>query len=183
MIVLVGKTASGKDMICNQLLKHGYDKLITYTTRPIRSGEKQDETYHFISDDEFAEYRHSGFFAECRPYHTVDGIWWYGSALEDYKNNNKDTIVILNPSGLEQIANDKRLNNEEIVSFYVYSNLKTIRNRLKNRGDNREEAERRIESDIADFAGIESKVDKIIYNNEGTDVADVVRKILEYVKK
>ena len=54
MIVLLGKTASGKDTILNELVKkYNYRKMITYTTRPMRKGEIQDKTYHFISDEEF----------------------------------------------------------------------------------------------------------------------------------
>ena len=50
MLILIGKTASGKDTILNQLVKkHGYKKIVTYTSRPMRKGEKQDVTYHFIS--------------------------------------------------------------------------------------------------------------------------------------
>ncbi len=40
MIILLGKTASGKDTILNRLAEnYSYKKLITYTTRPMRKGE------------------------------------------------------------------------------------------------------------------------------------------------
>lgn len=36
MLVLMGKTCSGKDTICNGLIKdYGFKRVITYTTRPI----------------------------------------------------------------------------------------------------------------------------------------------------
>ena len=87
------------------------------------------------------------------------------SAIDDYESNS-DSIIILNPSGYEQIL--KNLNKEDITSFYIYSNIKTIKNRLKKRGDKKEEAERRIEADLADFKGLEYKVDHIVYNNDRT---------------
>ncbi|WP_440486694.1 hypothetical protein, partial [Salmonella enterica] len=51
---MCGKTASGKNAVVNELVKrHWYHQITTYTTRPLRKGEKQDITYHFISDEEF----------------------------------------------------------------------------------------------------------------------------------
>ena len=59
MITIMGKTSSGKDTVVNELIsKYGFRKCVTYTTRPMRDGEKQDITYHFITEDDFkAEYR------------------------------------------------------------------------------------------------------------------------------
>lgn len=180
VIVLLGKTSSGKDTICNQLIQKGYKKLVTYTTRPMRPGEVQDETYHFISKEEFETLISKGFFAEYTSYNTVNGVWYYGSAIDDYESN-LDLIIILNPSGYEQIL--KNLNKEDITSFYIYSNIKTIKNRLKKRGDKEEEAKRRIEADMADFKGLEDKVDHIVYNNDRNTILEVVDKILSYLEE
>ena len=49
LLILVGKTASGKDTIIKELTENGWDKVVTYTTRPIREGEKEGITYHYIS--------------------------------------------------------------------------------------------------------------------------------------
>ena len=75
IVVLLGKTSSGKDTVCNQLIQKGYKKLVTYTARPMRPGEVQNETYHFISKEEFKTLISKGFFAEYTSYETVDDIW------------------------------------------------------------------------------------------------------------
>lgn len=180
IVVLLGKTSSGKDTVCNQLIQKGYKKLVTYTTRPMRPGEVQNKTYHFINKEEFETLISKGFFAEYTSYDTVDGIWYYGSAIDDYESD-LDSIIILNPSGYEQIL--KNLDKENIISFYIYSNIKTIRNRLKKRGDKKEEAERRIEADLIDFKGLENKVDHIIYNNDINTIPEIVGKILYYLEE
>lgn len=180
MIILLGKTSSGKDTVCNQLIQKGYKKLVAYTTRPMRPGEVQGKTYHFISKEEFETLISKGFFAEYTSHETVDGIWYYGSAFDDYESN-PDSIIILNPSGYEQIL--KNLNKEDITSFYIYSNIKTIKNRLKKRGDKKEEAERRIEADLVDFKGLEDKVDHIVYNNDRNSIPEVVGKILSCLEE
>ena len=69
LLVLMGKSCSGKDTITNELInKHGYEKFVPYTTRPMRDGEIQDQTYHFISEDEFINKINDGFFLEYRKY-------------------------------------------------------------------------------------------------------------------
>ena len=35
--------------------KHGFRRVITYTTRPMRNGEVNGETYHFINTDDFMQ--------------------------------------------------------------------------------------------------------------------------------
>ena len=184
MIILLGKTASGKDTILNRLAEnYSYKKLITYTTRPMRKGEIQDKTYHFISDEEFLKKKEEGFFLECNEFNTVDGIWRYGSAKEDYLNATDDTVIILTPSGLSAlkvyIARQKA--DIDIVPIYIYSNNNTIEKRLKKRGDNKEEADRRIKADNVDFDGVQNVVDRIFYNNNTNDLDEVVKKIHEYI--
>lgn len=104
--------------------------------------------------------------------------WYYGSSIDSY-DTDKDSVIILNPEGFYQIK--KYLNTDVIMSFYIYSNLETIKKRLNKRGGNKEEATRRITADLVDFKGFENEVDKVIYNNDGTDINEVVDRILSYV--
>lgn len=86
MLILMGKTASGKNLVRDRLVENcHFSPIITYTTRPMRKDEKQDITYHFISTDEFIEKINNGFFAEWKDYVTNDGIWYYGKRMNpDY---------------------------------------------------------------------------------------------------
>lgn len=70
----------------------------------------------------------------------------------------------------------------DIISLYLYTNNQTIRNRLKKRGDKKEEAERRIKADNADFDGVQNFVDRIFYNNERNDLDTVVKSINDYIE-
>lgn len=47
MIILVGKSCSGKDTVVKELTKMGYNKIVTCTTRPPRPGEINGREYHF----------------------------------------------------------------------------------------------------------------------------------------
>lgn len=80
LIVLMGKSASGKDTIYN-LLKADesldLQQIVPYTTRPQRAGEKDGEAYHFVTEEEFNVLLEKGRVIEHRSYHTIHGLWRY----------------------------------------------------------------------------------------------------------
>ena len=180
IVVLAGKSASGKNFVAKKLEEHGYKTIVTYTTRPKRKGEKQDITYHFISDEEFKQKINEGFFAEWKSYITNEGVWYYGSALEDIENADNKSVIILTPQGYRDIKDKLDC---KVVSIYLYANNATIKKRLIARGDDPKETERRILHDNEDFKGIENEVDRIVYNNESDTIDSVVQKILKYVSE
>lgn len=178
--IIIGKTCSGKTKIVDKLVsKYKYKKIITYTSRPIRKGEVQDKDYHFISKEDFKQKIEENFFAEWKSYNTEFGVWYYGTALEDLNNDNKKSIIILTPDGYRDVI-DKLSDKPTLI--YIYANNPTIAKRLKKRGDNKEEAQRRIEHDNIDFKGAEYLAQKIFYNNDGIDINEVVEKIHKYIQ-
>ena len=178
MICILGKTASGKNTVANELEnKYGFKRIVTYTTRPARWGEVDGVDYHFISRDEFLGKVKRNEFAEWKTYNTVEGEWLYGTAIDDIEGNDK-SILIITPDGYRDII--ARLGYKP-RSIYLYANNETILKRLQNRGDNREEAMRRVEHDNRDFKDVTLLADKIVYNNAHDKLDDVVNKIIEYI--
>lgn len=176
LLVLMGKSCSGKDTIANELVnKHGYENLVSYTTRSMRDDEIQGKTYHFISEDEFINKINNGFFLEYRKYLSESGLWYYGTAKKDYEKKSK-MISILPPDGVNTLIS-KGINPKVI---YIYANQITIKNRLLKRGDNKDEADRRLKADNIDFRGAEMLANRIIYNNEGKELSDVVNEVLKW---
>lgn len=177
--VLVGKTCSGKTTIANKLIDlYGFKKIITYTSRPMRKGEKQGIDYHFISDEYFKHCIENDHFAEWKSYDTVEGTWYYGTALEDLENTDNNSVIILTPDGYRDVC--KKLKDKP-KCIYIYANNETIKNRLIQRGDDENEANRRLKHDNEDFKDFEYEADKIFYNNEGTNLDEVVERILRFI--
>ena len=155
MIVLVGESASGKSSIEKNLVeKHGYKKIVSYTTRKPRNGETDGVDYHFINDDKFLELKERGFFAETAQYNS----WNYGTAKEDCTN---DKVVVLTPHGLRQIS---KIEGIDIISFYINVPRRDRLIKILQRGDNIEEAYRRSLSDVGQFDGIRDEVTHVINN-------------------
>ena len=69
--------------------------------------------------------------------------------------------------------------------IYVYSNLSTIKKRrlFYRKDDNKDEIERRINSDNIDFKNADILADKIVYNNDENDLYEVIEKIISLYKK
>lgn len=80
LIYLIGKSSSGKDTIYRELLKMQelkLKKVVLYTTRPIREGEKEGVQYNFVDDETFFALKKDGKVIEDRQYNTYYGLWRY----------------------------------------------------------------------------------------------------------
>lgn len=177
MIVLAGKTCSGKNLVASKLSELGYRQIITYTTRPKRENEIQDEAYHFITEDDFKNKISEDFFAEYKTYDTQFGTWYYGTSLADIENAENKSIVILTPQGYRDVKN--KLLNKDITTIYLCADENTLKSRLLQRGDNPKEAERRLKQDREDFNGFEDEADILVYNNADLSIETVINTIKE----
>jgi guanylate kinase len=181
MLILTGKSATGKDSIAEELIKLGYSRIITYTTRPMRDGEVDGETYHFISVSEFLKKYIDGEFLEVNYYTTKLGVWFYGSSLADYQKADNNTICVLTPCGIKKL----KQNNIKHTSFLINVSDNEILKRQIMRGDNQDEAERRFMADKLDFADIDDLVDCTIQNENKNafDAAKEIDAIYKYLKE
>lgn len=74
IIALIGKTGSGKSETVKYFEQHlGFERIVPYTTRPMRAGEKDGREYHFITEDEFRKMIISQQLAEYKEYNAVFG--------------------------------------------------------------------------------------------------------------
>ena len=167
MIILVGESASGKSSIEKNLVeKYGFQKIVSYTTRPPREGEVEGIDYHYITKSEFRRLKEQGFFAEIGYYNG----WYYGSAIKDCTN---DKVAVVTPHGLRQL---RKIDDINIVSIYINVPRRDRLIKILQRGDNIEEAYRRSLSDVGQFDGIADEVDYIINNENYTKTIDEMTK-------
>lgn len=174
LLVITGNTLSGKTTLANKLEEVGLNKIVTYTSRPMRDGEVDGVDYHFISDKEIMRDKYIG----KRFFYTAyqDEPFIYGMSMDDLMlSNYKDGVIVSDPRGLRVIKDEVGYKN--VVSIYVNVQPETIKARALHRGDSLEEVSRRIKKDYEDFVSAPFYAD-IIYN-EGDSFKELIKKIEE----
>lgn len=142
MIVITGPSASGKTATCLCLQdKYGICKVITHTTRQMRTGEKNDVDYHFVSEETFNKMKENGEFIETVSFNGNH----YGTSKKEVRID-KCMAVELNGAKTYKSFNDPK-----IVLFYMNLDEDTCRQRMLSRGDDPKKVESRIENDKTSF--------------------------------
>jgi guanylate kinase len=182
IVVLIGASGSGKSTIEKELVKHHkFSKIVSCTTRKHRDGEENGRDYYFISNARFSKMLEEGQFAE---YDEYSQNRFYGTLKRDYVSNKLNRVVVLTPNGFRQLK--KNCPNEKIFSVLVNSNLGTRIKRYIDRCgvdkfnyDDKNEIMSRVERDFGMFLGLEKEVDLVINNNEGTDIKELAKEVLD----
>lgn len=168
LFLLVGKSASGKDTFMNMLLSDFKEikPLVSHTTRPMRTGEKDGETYHFVDDATFEEMLDNGEFLETTSY-TIESenkIYKYGLSKKEVMNT-PYAMTIVNPYGLNNLLANKFIK-DNIVSILITRNDKDRILAYINRDENVNIKEMidRYKRDEEDFEDV--MTDYILENND-----------------
>lgn len=177
LIVLTGKTASGKDTIKNALLSKypNLKKVITTTSRSPRAGEKGGVDYHFLSKEDFQKGINLGNFIEYVEY----GGNFYGTQKKDLENYlQKDILWRIDPSRAGKI---REIIKRDLVVIYINTSTDVILQRLKNRKLSDSEIEKRMADDAKIWQENKENYDFVIENKPGklNQAIDKVFEILE----
>lgn len=156
--IYCGKSAAGKDYSFRKHLREHPDAVpvVSYTTRPMRDGEKNGVDYHFLSNEEFDAMERNGGFLESRAYHTLAGgkpaVWRYASPkLRDDQVRSVDYATVLDLNGCKSYIHQYGRENIDIV--YLYTDDGTREQRAEQRGSfDRTEWERRKTDDDMKFS-------------------------------
>ena len=95
---LMGKSSTGKDTIYKRLLEDqelGLQRIVPYTTRPIREGEQEGVEYHFVSEETLQCLEQEGRVVELRAYDTVCGVWKYFTVCDEHMNLEKESYAVI----------------------------------------------------------------------------------------
>ena len=95
---VMGKSATGKDTIYQQLLQKStlqLKKIIPYTTRPIREGEADGREYHFCTEADVERLEKDGKIVELRAYDTVYGVWKYFTVNDGNINLEEENYLLI----------------------------------------------------------------------------------------
>lgn len=185
LVLLAGPSAGGKDTASNILVSDfEYKRLITTTTRPMRDGEINDVTYHFVNEHTFLDLLKKGKLLESMEF--CNNL--YGLNVEEIENFAKGTdkvgVLILTPSGIkavEDYVKEHNLNKLLLTKVFIDVSLNEQLNRLNQRLNNDEAlVKERIKSDMEEIR-IPVVNYNLIFNSSLQTPLTIVNLINEYV--
>lgn len=173
---LMGKSSSGKDTIYKELLKREklhLKKIVLYTTRPVRAGEKDGVQYHFVDDGAVRAFEEEGKIIELREYHTFCGLWKYFTVDDGQIDLSQNNYLIIGT--IESYVKTKAyFGAQRVVPIMIEldDGIRLQRALDRERSEESpkyEEMCRRFLADAEDF-GVEKKqaagIDKEFYNED-----------------
>ncbi len=190
LIILTGKTASGKDTIMAGLLScfPAFRKVITTTSRNIRPEEKNGVDYYFLSETQFKQKIKEGLFIEYVEY--AGNL--YGTEKSQILDNLGRSSLIwrIDPSRagrIRQLIKDSFEPAQaedllrKVLVIYLTVEDKVILERLKKRGLNPEEIEKRMQEDSRFWNQFKDNYDFVVENIPGDlkGTLDKVTQILD----
>lgn len=190
LIILTGKTASGKDTVMKKILARFLDfkRVITTTSRMTRAGEKNGVDYNFISEIEFKQKIAAGELIEYVEY----GGNLYGTEKRQLTDNlDSNLIWRIDPSRAGQIRQFIRDSFDQteaeellkrVVVIYLTVDDQVIIKRLEERGFTKEEIARRMQEDTNFWQQYKDAYDFVVENVAG-QLDKTVDEVVGIIKK
>lgn len=145
LFCIIGETARGKDTLAKILEKdYGLRQVVSYTTRPIRPGEKDGREHYFIFDDQADDMM--DFMEDDIVAFTQIGNYRYFATKEELLASD---IYIIDPVGLDSLKDYVKRNklNIGLCTVYITCSDEIARERAIERGDNIDIFEKRAEDE------------------------------------
>lgn len=186
---IMGKSAAGKDNIYSLLVSNkelALKKMILYTTRPIRAGEKNGREYFFTDERNLKELEIQGRVIEKREYDTVHGIWTYFTADDGQVDLAKADYLGIGT--LESFIKLREYYGEKSVMpiyIQVENGERLTRALMREKSQDRPryaEMCRRFLADEEDFSEENIRKAGITKRFENTDLDICVKEIVKYIK-
>ena len=140
LILLAGKSGSGKNYWADRLQ---LNPVVSYTTRPMRTGETDGVEHHFVSEEFYKAFDKRNIIA----YTFFNGNHYWATIDEA---ETKD-VYIIDFAGIEYMLKHPLINRDKIIVVYIdLSKGRCVSNMLK-RGDDLNKAMERAEHDDEAF--------------------------------
>lgn len=173
ILLLLGRSGCGKSTIEEMLINYrGYKKVSTCTTRKRREGELED-SYHFMTKDDFLTHLSNGDFVEWDKY----GDNFYGTLKESLKGDSM-LVCAITPEGAANIK--KIFPDAFIVNIKTDMKTSVIRAIGREKELNPGTMHRIYQRSVQDYHLYENPTcDYTAENPEGTNLCKLAQKIAD----
>ena len=135
LVILSGVSGAGKDTIKKELIKRE-ENIVTIpsiTDRPIRDGEVEGGTYHFVSTEEFEKKIENNELYEYNVHHNH----YYGTSKRIFNEKVKEGKIIVKDIDVNGTENLVKLLEKDmkVVTIFLRVPKEELERRLKNRID------------------------------------------------
>ena len=177
LFILTGPSGAGKSTIAEEIIKKekNLTKVITCTTRPIRSGEKDGVDYRFVSKEDFEKFIRKDMLLERATVYEN----YYGSLRDDVEKimeSGKSVLFVIDVQGAMTIKAKFR---GAVDIFIKTPNIGVLRERLeKRKKDTKDVIAQRLQS-ANDELALENEFSYVVVNDNLKDAISEVRKIID----
>lgn len=180
LVILSGVAGAGKDTIKKELIKRmeNVESLPSYTSRTMRPGDIDGETYRFVSREEFEEMIAHKEFYEYDVHHNQ----YYGTSrklLNEKIASGKIIVKDIDVNGTEHLK-ELLKDDTKVVTIFLRVPREELKKRLKNRVDKPSPAEIRLRLNRFDYE--ESRInlyDYVLRNNDLEKTVQIIMTIIE----
>jgi len=143
LFIISSPSGAGKTTLVNAVLgrlqnQFSIDRVITYTSRDLRSGEIDGQHYHFVSSEDFEGRLKDGFFLEWSGRYGS----YYGTPrhIVDELDQGQSRILIIDRLGAERVVSIAKdpspVLTNRVKSVWIYtSDVQELERRLIKRGE------------------------------------------------
>lgn len=180
LVILSGVAGAGKDTIKKELIKRmeNVESLPSYTSRPMREGDVEGGTYHFVSKEEFEKMIENKEFYEYDVHHNS----YYGvprKLLNKKIESGKIIVKDIDVNGTEHLI-ELLGNDTKVVTIFLRVPKEELRKRLENRIDKPSPEEIILRLNRFDYE--ESRIDLYDYVLKNDDLEKTVQIIMTIIE-
>lgn len=180
LVVISGTSGAGKDSVVECLRQESdeFEFIVTVTSRPRRSGEREGYDYVFVSEDEFRRMAANGeFWEHADVYGQNKGV--PRRHVEQALAGTKDVLMRVDVQGAETVRH--LTDNQAVTVFIDAPDLAELEQRLRRReADSEEQIQQRLNVARGERQRI-PEFDYLIFNREGclAETVAAVRAIIQ----
>ena len=180
LVLLSGVSGAGKDTIKKELIKRmeNVESLPSYTTRSMRPGDIDGETYKFITTEEFENMIKNNELYEYNVHHEH----YYGTSrklMNEKIKSGKIIVKDIDVNGVENLINLLK-EDTKVVTIFLRVPKEILMKRLQNRVDKPDLKEITLRLNRFDYE--ESRIgmyDYVIKNNNLEKSVQIIQTIIE----